>query len=78
MRQYCRYCSHLCAVDACWCEAKGKTLAESTCKSPNRCESFEFNEIDAFDFSMAKAYRPKTEKRTKQASVFDFVEGGKR
>lgn len=79
MRQYCRYCSHMCAADACWCEAKERVLAESTCKRPNRCPLFEFNELDAFDLSMAKAYRPRARKDgTKMASVFDFIGEGRR
>lgn len=78
MRQYCRYCSHLCAVGTCLCEAKAKVLAPSTCKRPNRCPLFDFIELDAFDLSMTKIYRPRARgEGAKMARVFDFVGEGR-
>lgn len=57
MKQYCRYCSHLCIGDYCACDVKQECLSEEYCKRVNKCKYFEFNEIDAFNFE--KIYKPK-------------------
>ena len=48
MKQYCRYCTNLVTGNGIYCTEKNITMRESTAKSVNHCESFEFNEIDAF------------------------------
>ena len=57
MKQYCRYCAHLCAGNGVWCAAKNTELRESTAKSVNKCKDFEFCEIDAF--GETDGYKPR-------------------
>lgn len=61
MKQYCRYCCHLCVGDAIYCGERKETMSESTAKSPNRCHSFAFNPMDAFNFD--KEYQPRKPKK---------------
>jgi hypothetical protein len=55
-----------------YCDVKGKTMAESTAKTENRCKDFEFNEIDVFYMGdMDKRYKPREvkEKDTTQIEL---------
>ena len=65
MKQYCRYCSHLCAGNGIWCGAKEKEVAESTAKSANHCKQFEFCETDAF--FETNGYKERFKKKTPPA-----------
>ncbi len=70
MKQYCRYCIHLSTGNGTWCEEKKKTMDDSAAKRVNKCKSFSFCEIDAFDGN-AK-YKPRQPKNTAdQISLFD-------
>jgi hypothetical protein len=62
MKQYCRYCSHLCTGNGIWCDAKQKILSESTTKSVNHCKDFDFCEIDAY--FETDGYKERSERRT--------------
>ena len=73
MKQYCRYCSHICTGNGIWCDEKKKTLSESTAKSVNHCKQFDFNFTDAF-FENKEAYRPREQYKPRQA-VCDEVTG---
>ena len=58
MKQYCRYCVHLCAGNGVYCEAKKITIRESAAKSVNHCDTFDFCEIDAF--GETSGYKPRS------------------
>lgn len=60
MKQYCRYCANLFTGNGTWCEAKKKEIADSTAKTENHCELFQFCEIDAFDIT--KKYKAREKK----------------
>ena len=64
MKQYCRYCNHLHTGNGIWCDAKEKTMAESTAKNRNSCLLFEFNPIDAF--FETEGYKPRKPGQKKQ------------
>lgn len=57
MKQYCRYCVHLFTGNGIWCEEKKVEMRETTAKSVNHCDSFEFCEMDAF--FETDGYRPR-------------------
>ena len=57
MKQYCRYCAHLCAGDIPYCSVKEQTMSESSAKRVNQCRDFVFCEIDAF--YQTDGYRPR-------------------
>lgn len=66
MKQYCRYCIHLCVNNFPYCDKKGKRLSESSCKKPNDCKEFEFSDCepeyqDAF-MENEKGYHPREPK----------------
>ena len=65
MKQYCRYCTNLVTGNGIYCTEKKITMRESTAKSVNHCESFEFNEIDAF--GETSGYKPRKPKLTNEA-----------
>lgn len=70
MKQYCRYCIHLSTGNGTWCEEKKKTMEDSAAKRVNKCKSFSFCEIDAFDGTAR--YKPRQPKNTaSQISLFD-------
>lgn len=60
MKQYCRYCINLCTGNGIWCEEKMITMRESTAKSVNHCDKFEFCGEDAF--MQTNGYNPRTPK----------------
>lgn len=66
MKQYCRYCENASpqVYDLCYCSIKDALRAKKNCISPNKCQGFEFNEIDVFGFDCNKKYKSmiKTEK----------------
>lgn len=59
MKQYCRYCQHMCCGDANYCSVKNKVLSDNTIRSLNRCKHFDFNPIDAMSCDVDKQYKPK-------------------
>ena len=69
MKQYCRYCAHMCCGDANWCEKKEKCFSDDYIRRINNCKQFEFNEIDALDIN--KTYKPRKPKKVKQLNLFD-------
>lgn len=71
MKQYCRYCVNLVTGNGTYCAAKNKTMSDSTAKSANHCNKFEFNEIDAF--FETDGYKPRKRKENQndnQISLF--------
>ena len=64
MKQYCRYCCYLYTENGIWCDKLGKEIREAVAKSPNRCHSFAYNPIDAFN--MDKTYSPRVPKKLKK------------
>ena len=72
--QYCKYCSHCCAFedDMAYCEIKNKTYSKAQCSRLNKCKSFEFNEIDAFD--LTKTYKPREKKQEDQVNLYNYME----
>lgn len=64
MKQYCRYCAYLCTGNGIWCDELKKKISEAAAKSPNRCHSFAYNPMDAFD--MDKQYKPREAKKVKK------------
>ena len=71
MKQYCRYCIHLCPNNGgIWCEAKEKLLAESTTKTANKCKLFECCEGDAY--LETEGYRPRQPRQRGVDEVFVF------
>ena len=71
MRQYCRYCIHLCTGNGTYCAAKEKLIAESTAKSLNHCKQFEFCEVDAF--GETDGYKPRNSHRKKSKENRKFI-----
>lgn len=61
MKQYCRYCCHLCTGNGIYCGEQQRIMSEAAAKSTNRCHSFAFNPIDAFD--MDKGYKQREPKK---------------
>lgn len=61
MAQYCRYCNNMVCGDANYCTVKEATLSDSYICRTNKCNDFEFNEIDALDHS--RTYKPRKEKQ---------------
>ena len=57
MKQYCRYCSHLCTGNGIWCGERQKELSEGYTKRPNTCKQFCFVDIDAYD--LVSHYTPR-------------------
>lgn len=71
MKQYCRYCCYLVVGDANYCSKHEKTMSEQAAKSQNRCGSFAYNPIDAFNLD--KEYKPREPKKEQcdgQMSLF--------
>lgn len=62
MNQYCKYCNNLVTGNGIYCAVKDRTLSEASTKRINRCPSFEFNPIDAFDGE--HLYKPQNRRRT--------------
>lgn len=61
MKQYCRYCAHLCTGNGIWCDERKVELRESTAKSLNSCKLFSFCEEDAF--FETDGYKPRQKRR---------------
>ena len=66
MKQYCRYCIHICVNNFPYCRQKEKELSESSCKKPNECKDFVFADCepeyqDAF-MEHTKGYKPRQKK----------------
>lgn len=72
MAQYCRYCIHLATGNGIWCGKHEKVMAESTAKVPNRCNDFDFCEIDAFAENM-QPYRPRTPRKKEAPQTEDTI-----
>lgn len=71
MKQYCRYCANLVTGNGTYCMVKNKTMSDSTAKSVNHCNEFEFNKIDAF--FETEGYKPRKRKQNQndnQISLF--------
>ena len=69
MKQYCRYCIHLCWNNVIWCGAHEKVKSYSSCKRPNKCKEFQLAECepeyqDAL-FENVKGYKPKSKYKKK-------------
>lgn len=73
IKQYCRYCSHLCTGNGIWCDAKQKILSESTAKAVNHCNDFDFCEVDAF-FENEAGYRPRGKYKPLQPDIDEIGE----
>lgn len=63
MNQYCRYCNNLYTGNGIYCAVKDKTMSEASTKRLNKCASFEFNPIDAYD--LEHIYKPQNRRRTR-------------
>ena len=76
MKQYCRYCSNLVTGNGIYCTEKKIVMQESTAKSVNHCDAFEFNEIDAF--FETKGYKERSPRKPRENTIdqinFDEVE----
>ncbi len=62
MKQYCRYCSHLCTGNGIWCDWQRREISEAAAKAQNRCRDFAFTPIDAF--GSIREYTPRKPKKT--------------
>lgn len=74
MRQYCRYCANFVTGNGDWCEELKKEVGESAAKRPNKCKSFLFCEIDAFNLN--RKYKSRGEEMrqseiAEQPTLFD-------
>ena len=48
VKHQCRYCTLLVTGNGIWCGYKQERMSESATKRRNKCEHFEFNELDAY------------------------------
>lgn len=80
MKQYCRYCIHLCVNNVPYCEVRQITLSRAYCKRPNKCKDFVFADVapelqDAF--GETNGYHPKSPRKKKaddgQISLDEFA-----
>ena len=46
MKQYCRYCVHLCVNNVPYCDKHNETRSRSSCTHPNNCKDFEFADCE--------------------------------
>lgn len=74
MKQYCRYCCYFVTGNGNWCEAKMKTVTDSTAKSVNHCKDFEFNPMDAFWENLSGYHPRKPKKDDGEQMMFDLGE----
>lgn len=70
MKQYCRYCIHLCVNNFPYCRQKEKELSESSCKKTNECKDFVFADCepeyqDAFMENM-KGYKTREPRKPRK------------
>lgn len=70
MKQYCRYCANFVTGNGSWCEAKQKNISDSSAKTINKCKSFVFCEIDAFNYTRKYKERKTKDVDKNQPSLF--------
>lgn len=66
MKQYCRYCIHLCVNNAPYCDALRVLRSESSCKRTNNCKHFVFADCDPEyqdAFGETNGYKPRERKQ---------------
>lgn len=71
MKQYCRYCANASPADedVCYCTVRRQQRNKANCIVENKCKSFEFNEIDVFDFELKQRYTPREKALNLQMSL---------
>lgn len=79
MKQYCRYCVHLCVNNVPYCMAHEECMSRSSCKRPNNCKDFEFADVDPElqdAFGETNGYHPRSPRKQRekdeQISLFEF------
>lgn len=80
MKQYCRYCVHLCVNNVPYCDKHNETRSRSSCTHPNNCKDFEFADCEPeFQdaFGETNGYKPrrprKSQKIEGQISMAEYI-----
>lgn len=69
MKQYCRYCIHLCVNNVPYCDKYSETKSRSSCTHPNNCKDFEFADCEPeFQdaFGETNGYKPRRPRKSQQ------------
>lgn len=69
MKQYCRYCVHLCVNNVPYCDKHNETRSRSSCTHPNNCKDFEFADCEpGFQdaFGETNGYKPRRPRKSQQ------------